>query len=81
MDDRYEVAAAQRLVGDVARKRGDAAAAKAAWAAGFDVLPTGIPERPGELSERAELLKRLGRTPEARAIKAKLAAMGFRQGI
>ena len=81
MDDRYEVAAAQRLVGDVARKRGDAAAAKVAWAAGFNVLPTGIPERPGELSERAELLKRLGRTPEARAIKAKLAAMGFRQGI
>jgi tetratricopeptide (TPR) repeat protein len=81
MDDRYEVAAAQRLVGDVARKRGETAAAKAAWTAGFNALPKSVAERPGELSERAELLNRLGRAAEARAIKARLAAMGFRQGI
>ena len=81
MDDRYEVAAARRLAGDIARKRGDMVGARAAWQAGLNALPTNLSERPGELSERAGLLRRLGHGARAQAMESRLAAVGFRQSI
>jgi tetratricopeptide (TPR) repeat protein len=81
LDDRYKVAAAQRLVGDVANREGDRARAQQAWQAGLDILPKNVVERPRELRERAELLKRVGNFADARSIEARLAAMGFRRSI
>jgi tetratricopeptide (TPR) repeat protein len=81
LDDRYKVAAAQRLVGDVANREGDRARAQQAWQAGLDILPKNVVERPRELRERAELLKRVGNVADARSIEARLAAMGFRRSI
>jgi tetratricopeptide (TPR) repeat protein len=80
-DARYEIASAQRLIGDIARRQGDEVRARSAWLAGLNSLPRNIAERPTELGERAELLRRLGRSGEARRLEASLAAMGFRRTI
>lgn len=77
--DRYSVAAAQRLLGDVRRRMGDHDGAKAAWSEGLAPLLTNGFERPAEMNERAELLRRLGRTDEARPLSKRLAAVGFRR--
>ena len=76
--DRYNVAAAYRLLGDARRRNGAADRARDAWAAGLSQLPRNAAERPGETHERAELLMRLGRRDEARPIVARLDAMGYR---
>lgn len=76
--DRYGVAAAYRLVGDVRQKAGDRQAARAAWTAGLGQLPSAIRERPVEASERSELLRRLGRTAEASSLQNTLSAIGYR---
>ncbi|WP_309602309.1 toll/interleukin-1 receptor domain-containing protein [Sphingomonas sp.] len=76
--DRYSIAAEQRLLGDVRRRLGDPDGAKAAWTDGLAPLPTSQVERPWEMNERAELLRRLDRTDEARPIVAKLVALGFK---
>ena len=76
---KYRVAAAYRHLGDVRRQMGGAEAANAAWAAGWDQLPRDGAERPAEMRERAEILKRLGRPNEARPIEARLAAIGYRR--
>jgi hypothetical protein len=52
-----------------------------AWQASLDVLPSGVNERPGEMRQRAEILKRMGRTAEAQHLNSTLAAIGYRQMI
>lgn len=81
MDGHYKVAAAKRLVGDVARSRGDLRTATIAWQSAFNTLPQNVAESPTELSERASLLRRLKRVPEARVIESKLLAAGFHRSI
>ena len=76
---KYRVAAAYRHLGDVRRRLGDSQSANAAWTAGWDQLPRSGAERPAEMFERAEILKRLGRSNEARPIEARLAAIGYRR--
>ena len=76
--DKYGVAAAYRLLGDVRRRMGDADAASASWTSGLAQLPRNVGERPSEMMEHAELLRRLGRLEEARLLTARLAAMGYR---
>lgn len=76
--DRYRVAAQSRLLGDIRKRVGDEQGAKAAWTAGLDQLPANVAERPWEMNERAELLRRLGRADEAQPLADRLAAMGFR---
>jgi len=78
MGDPYVVAATYRLLGDIALRSGDAAQARAAWDAGIAVLPVNITEMPKEMSEREQLLLRLGRNDEARSLTARLRAMGYR---
>ena len=68
--DRYAVASASRLVGDVRLKTGDAQGAKAAWQAGLAVLPPNVTERPWEMQERADLLRRLDRGGESALYRA-----------
>jgi tetratricopeptide (TPR) repeat protein len=76
--DRYLLAAAWRLLGDVRKRAGDADGAASAWTDGLSQLPRNVTERPWEMNERAELLRRLGRGNEAGPIASKLAASGYR---
>ena len=76
--DRYRIAAAHRQIGDIRQRMGDADAARSAWTTGYDQLPRNVPERPAEMQERAEILKRLGRADEALALSSKLKTIGFR---
>ena len=78
IEDRYSLAAAYRLLGDIRREAGDAKGASEAWSAGLSGLPPNAAERPWETNERAELLKRLGRADAAHALTQRLAAIGFR---
>jgi tetratricopeptide (TPR) repeat protein len=75
---RYSIAAAYRLVGDAHERAGDAPAATAAWSAGLAQLPVSIRERPAEMNERMQLLRRLQRTADARELADRLAEMGYR---
>ena len=76
--DRYSVAAAWRLVGDARKQAGDSVGATAAWTAGLGQIPANVRERPLEKSERAELLRRLGRSAQAQPLINQLAAMKYR---
>lgn len=76
--DRYTIAVAYRLLGEVRDRMGDEDAARAAWSAGLTQLPARVTERPREMNERAELLKRLGRAAELQVVQKQLASMGFR---
>ena len=79
VDQRYTIAGAYRLVGDIQRQIGDQGAARSAWLAGLAMLPRGIREKPPETSERAELLQRVGRTDEAKQLKTGLETIGYRR--
>ena len=81
MTDGYRVAVGYRLIGDAEQKLGNAAAARAAWTSGLAALPSGIPELPNEMSERASLQQRLGRIADAQAINVKLARMGYHDTV
>lgn len=78
ISDRFSVAAASRLLGDVRQRIGDTEGARAAWSAGLAQLPQESTEVPWEMRERVELLRRLGRSGEAAPIAARLAAIGYR---
>jgi eukaryotic-like serine/threonine-protein kinase len=75
--DRYRLAMAYRLVGDVRQRAGDYQAAKAAWSSALEQLPPTVAERPWEMNERAELLRRLGRAGEAAVLSSRLGAIGY----
>lgn len=77
-DPRYSIAAAYRLLGDVQQRMGNTDAARTAWNAGLAELPGNFAERPREMNEHAQLLRRLGRTGESGPLVDRLAAMGFR---
>ena len=75
--DRYRVAAAFRLIGDIHRRAGEKSDARQAWAAGLAALPASINERPREMDERVKLLRRLDRNDQARQLIERLQEMGF----
>ena len=81
MTDSYTVAAAYRLVGDVRKRSGNGEAAREAWSAGYAQLPQNVTESPMEMNERAELLRRLGRTAEADPVVARLRVIGFKAAM
>jgi hypothetical protein len=66
------------MLGDVRQRLGDYPGAKAAWSAALQQLPTNVAEVPFETNERAELLRRLGRSSEAQDAATRLKAMGYR---
>jgi hypothetical protein len=76
--DAFGVARAYRLLGDIERESGDMTGASSAWTSGLTVIPTGVTERPDEMSEHAAILERLGRIAEAQQLNQRLAAMGYR---
>ena len=75
---RYRVAAAYRHLGDVRRQMGATDQAVAAWTAALAQLPRGTAERPAEMYERAEILKRVGKADQARPLLDRLASIGFK---
>jgi hypothetical protein len=79
--DRYAIAAAARLLGDIRQRAGDSGGARAAWSDGLSQLPANVSERPQEMNERAALLQRLGRNSDARPLTERLAAIGYRSAI
>ena len=76
--DRYRLATVYRLIGEVRQHAGDYRGARAAWSLALAQLPPTQAERPWEMNERAELLRRLGRLDEARALVSRLAGIGYR---
>jgi hypothetical protein len=78
IEDRYVIASVYRLLGDVLKRGGDDRAAQTAWSAGVAQLPKNVNERPWEMSERAELLQRLGQVPDAQPLLARLKSIGYR---
>ena len=77
--DKFRLAAAYRQLGDVLRRSGDRTGAEQAWQTAYLQLPGNVVERPSEISERASLLRRLGRFEEARPLVDRLRQMGFRR--
>lgn len=77
-NDRFRLGSYQRLLGDAKLQAGDRTSAMTAWTAGLASLPHGVVERPWELNERFQLLRRLGRNSEAQPLGAKLAALQYK---
>ena len=78
VEDRYAVGSSLRLLGDVRRRTGDLAGAKAAWQEGLSEFRSGVAEKPNELAIHAALFQRLGRASEAQQAIQKLSAIGYR---
>jgi tetratricopeptide (TPR) repeat protein len=79
IDDRFQLARAYRVLGDVRRAMRDPAGASAAWTSALAALPPNVAERPMEMDEHARILDRLGRAAEAKPIVAHLSSIGFRR--
>lgn len=76
--DRFRIAAAYLLLGDVQSRAGNSKAAEQAWNAGYGQLERNLVERPRELAVHMQLLQRLGRAVEARPLESRLFSIGFR---
>lgn len=74
----YSIAAAYELVGDTYQQAGNRSRADEAWRAGLASLPRGVAEMPNESRTRAELLQRLGRASESKALFRTLEEIGYR---
>lgn len=77
--DRFHLAKAHRLFGDVQLQSGATAAARNAWLAALAALQPGVAEKPAEISERHGILQRLGRRVEAERLAARLQSIGYRK--
>jgi tetratricopeptide (TPR) repeat protein len=75
--DRYLIANAYLLLGDIRQSAGDSAAAATEWSAGLSALPQNVAERPFEMNSRLGLLRRLGRAQDAAPIAAHLSSIGY----
>lgn len=77
VEDRFSLAAAFLLSGDIHQALGDPAAASSAWRQGLGVWPPGVTETPREMARRKQLLERLGQTAEANVIAQRLKQAGW----
>lgn len=76
---RYQVASSRLLEGDALMRLGNRREALQVWEGALRQLPLNVTERPREMSDRAGLLRRLGRKLEAAKLQRRLADMGFRK--
>ena len=81
IDGRFALARAYNLIGNVRERQGNSAAAATAWRNALAVWPTGTIETPSQTAVRMSLLSSTGDAAGARALKQKLAGMGFRETI
>lgn len=79
VEDRFGIASAYRILGDVRRLAGDGDGAQKAWRKGLSAIPAGVPQQPMEMAEHAILLDRLGEHSKASALSRRLTDMGYRQ--
>ena len=77
-DTRLALARAEMLRGDVTARIGDRTGAIRQWQIALAVWPQGVEMKPHERGLQSALLQRLGRSGEANAIAARLAAVGYR---
>ena len=77
-DRRIAIASMRLLTGDVLQRSGSEDAARAEWSAALSIWPQ-VSETPRQMAIRRELLTRLGRTDEARALQARLQEFGLRR--
>lgn len=78
VDRGFEVATAERLLGDAFAKAGNREGARGAYERSLAAWPRNVEERPTQMAEHAELLFRLGRRVEANQIATRLAAIDYR---
>ncbi|MFL6739423.1 MAG: TIR domain-containing protein [Sphingomicrobium sp.] len=79
--EKFALAEAYKLVGDMRWRSGDRAGARAAWQAGLAAWPRGLTETPRQLAERGEMLRGVGQRAEGTQLASQLAAMGYRQSL
>ena len=79
--DRFAIAAAHKLSGDILSMRGFRAEAMKSWAAASAICPADVPANPREMAVRAAILAAVGRNAEAQALKKRLEAIGYRRLI
>jgi tetratricopeptide (TPR) repeat protein len=79
--DQLAVAYAYRLIGNIQKRNGDADAARKAWLAALAVWPSRIRETPRQMAIHADLLDAVGRSEEAKPLRERLTAMGYRKLI
>jgi hypothetical protein len=77
--NRFGIAAAYLLAGDIYRRTGDGETAHQSWSKALASLPRGVAEKPSEMEQRAIILGRLGRVADAKQIVSRLDAMGYRR--
>ena len=77
VEDRFSVADAQALIGDIHDAMGERELARTEWQQALAAWPRGVGERPDQIERRAGLLERLGRGAEARMLTDRLDAMGY----
>lgn len=79
IEDGFAIAKLLRMLGDAQSASGDVTSARANWAQSLAAFPRTAAERPGEISQRAIVLRRLGRSNEAQQLGGRLARMGYRE--
>jgi tetratricopeptide (TPR) repeat protein len=79
VDDQLSVAGGLKLIGDIQSGAGNRQAAMSAWQTALAKWPTKLSESPKQTAIRAELLKDVGRTAEARPLSVRLQSVGYRR--
>ena len=79
--DRFAIAAAHKLSGDIQSMRGFKAEAMKSWTAGAAIWPADVPANPRQMAVRAAILAAVGRNADAQVLKNRLEAIGYRRLI
>ena len=74
----FDVAGSEISLGDALTRAGQRVAATGAYQRALAAWPRNVEEQPAELASRAQLLRKLGRNPEAAELAKRLGAMGYR---
>jgi tetratricopeptide (TPR) repeat protein len=81
VDDRFFVVRIYKLLGDIQLRAGNRSEAQRAWRIGLETWPKDETETPRLTAMRAQMLAGLGQKDAARALDARLAAIGYRRLI
>ena len=78
VDRAFASATAEMMLGDALMRTGQIGAGRGAYERALSAWPKSVEERPSELAQHAQLLRRLGRNSDAQPIIRQLNAMGYR---
>jgi tetratricopeptide (TPR) repeat protein len=79
VDQGFDVAQAETVLGDALKRAGQEDAARGAYGRALTAWPKGVEERPRNVADRAILLAQLGRSGEAGKLSSELRSIGYRQ--